>query len=473
MEKPGRGNQQTRFPFPEIEAPRLRHPLQQGDNAGPKLHVDPMNTNGLKFLLRALRHRNYRLFFGGQAVSLIGTWMQQIAMGWLAYRLTNSALLLGVIGFSTFIPVFLFTAIAGVFADRWNRHRVLLATQTLSMIQALTLAFLTLSGLVQVWHLVVLSSFLGCINALDVPARQSFVVEMVEERQDLGNAIALNSLIFNGARLLGPTIAGFVIVLFSEGICFLLNGISFIAIIAMLLAMNIPARERITEKARVLQGLREGYTYAFGFAPIRWILLLLALSSFMSVSYTVLLPVFARDILRGGPQTMGFLMAASGTGAIVGALYLASRGTVLGLGRIIAVSSAMLGGGMMLFSRSSLLSLSLGMMFLIGSGMMVQIAASNTVLQTVVDDSKRGRVMSFYSMAILGMGPFGSLFAGALASRFGAPVTLLLCGCVCLLGAGVFFRKLPELRRATRPVYVRMGILSETPDAPGPGEASR
>jgi MFS family permease len=424
-----------------------------------------MGQSGLRFLLRALRHRNYRLFFGGQAVSLIGTWMQQIAMGWLAYRLTHSPFILGIVGFSAHIPIFLFTAIAGVYSDRWNRHRVILATQTLSMIQALTIALLTLTGLVQVWHLIVLSGCLGLINAFDIPARQSFIVEMIEERGDLGNAIALNSLIFNGARLVGPALAGIIIGLSSEGVCFLLNGISFIAIIAMLLAMNMAPKERKRQAIRLLSGLKEGYAYAFGFMPIRHILFQLALISFMSMSYVVLLPVFARDILQGGPQTMGFLMAASGLGAITGSIYLASRGTVLGLGRVIAAASALLGFGMIFFSQSGLLAFSLCMMFLIGGGIMVQIVSGNTVLQTIVEDDKRGRVMSFFSMAVMGMGPFGSLFAGALASRIGAPATLLLCGSLCILSAWAFAGKLPEMRKMTRPIYVRMGILPDPPEA--------
>jgi len=420
-----------------------------------------MNQGELKFLLRALRHRNYRLFFGGQAISLIGTWMQQVAMSWLAYRLTHSPFLLGVIGFSAPLPIFLFTAVAGVYSDRWDRHRVLLATQTLSMLQALTLAVLTLTGLVQVWHLIVLSAVLGLINAFDVPSRQSFVVEMIAERDDLGNAIALNSLIFNGARLVGPTVAGFVIALFDEGGCFLLNGLSFLAIIAMLLAMNLPPKVKETQMIRVFQGLKEGCVYAYGFAPIRYILLQLALISFMSVSYSVLLPVFARDILMGGPQTLGFLMAASGLGAATGALYLASRATVLGLGRVIAFASAVFGLGMIFFSQSGVLVVSLGMMFLMGAGLMVQIAAGNTILQTLVDDDKRGRVMSFFSMAVIGMSPFGSLFAGMLASRIGAPATLAFCGAACVLGAAVFAGKLPEIQKAARPVYIKKGILSE------------
>jgi MFS family permease len=387
--------------------------------------------------------------------------MQQVAMSWLAYRLTHSPFLLGVIGFSTYIPIFLFTAVAGVYSDHWDRRRVLLATQALSMLQALTLTFLTLTGLVQIWHLIVLSALLGLINAFDVPSRQSFVVEMIEEREDLGNAIALNSLMFNSARLIGPTIAGFVIVLFSEGICFLLNGLSFIAIIAMLLAMNISPKAKESNPMHVFQGLKEGCVYVYGFAPIRYILFHLAIINFMSMSYSVLLPVFARDILLGGPQTLGFLMAAAGLGAITGALYLASRGTVMGLGKVMVFSSAIFGLGMIFFSQSSFFSLSLAMLFLMGAGLMVQIAAGNTIIQTLAEDDKRGRVMSFFSMAVIGMGPFGSLFAGMLASRMGAPATLALCGTACILSAVAFAGKLPEIRKAARPVYLERGILSE------------
>jgi MFS family permease len=390
--------------------------------------------------------------------------MQQVAVSWIAYRLTGSAFLLGVIGFSAHIPIFLFSSIAGVYSDRWNKHRVLIATQSLSLIQALTLAVLTLTGFIHVWHLVVLSACLGLINAFDIPARQSFVVEMLEERRDLGNAIALNSLIFNGARLVGPALAGVIIGLSSEGTCFLLNGISYFFIIAALRAMRVPAKTTAGGNARILQGIREGYTYAFGFAPIRHVLLQLALMSFMSMSYAVLLPVFARDILQGGPQTMGFLVAAAGVGAATGSLFLASRGTVLGLGRLIAMASALFGSGLILFSQSRMFPLSLCMMVLIGAGIMVQVVSSNTILQTIVDDDKRGRVMSLFSMAVMGMAPFGSLFARTLASWIGAPYTLALCGAVSIIGAAVFARRLPEIRKLIRPIYVRMGILPEDPE---------
>jgi len=417
-----------------------------------------------KFLFRALRHRNYRLFFGGQAVSLIGTWMQQVAMSWLAYRLTGSPFMLGLIGFSAHIPIFLFSPFAGVCSDQWNRHRVLIATQILSLFQALTLAGLTFAGRIQPWHLIVLSFFLGLVNAFDIPARQSFVVEMIEERQDLSNAIALNSLIFNGARLVGPALAGIMIGLADEGACFLLNGISYIFIIAALRAMRVPAKTETGRQDNILRGIREGYTYAFGFAPIRYILYQLGLMSFLSMFYVVLLPVFARDILQGGPQTLGFLLAGAGIGAVTGALYLASRGTVLGLDRVIFFATMSLGAGMILFARSEIFLFSFCMMLLIGGGIMVQIAAGNTILQTLVDDDKRGRVMSLYSMAVIGMSPFGALTAGWLASKIGAPGTLALGGGACLIWALMFVRKIPEMRKFARPIYVRMGILPETPE---------
>lgn len=417
-----------------------------------------------KFLFRALRHRNYRLFFGGQAVSLIGTWMQQVAMSWLAYRLTGSPFMLGLIGFSAHIPIFLFSPFAGAYSDQWNRHRVLIATQILSLFQALTLAGLTFAGRIQPWHLIVLSFFLGLVNAFDIPARQSFVVEMIEERQDLSNAIALNSLIFNGARLVGPALAGIMIGLADEGACFLLNGISYIFIIAALRAMRVPAKTETGRQDNILRGIREGYTYAFGFAPIRYILYQLGLMSFLSMFYVVLLPVFARDILQGGPQTLGFLLAGAGIGAVTGALYLASRGTVLGLDRVIFFATMSLGAGMILFARSEIFLFSFCMMLLIGGGIMVQIAAGNTILQTLVDDDKRGRVMSLYSMAVIGMSPFGALTAGWLASKIGAPGTLALGGGACLIWALMFVRKIPEMRKFARPIYVRMGILPETPE---------
>ncbi len=419
----------------------------------------------IQSILRSLQHRNFRLFFGGQAVSLVGTWMQQIAMSWLVYRLTDSALLLGVVGFSSQIPTFVFAPIAGVYADRLNRYHLLIATQTLAMVQSFVLAFLTLTGIVQVWHIIALSLFLGFVYSLDIPVRQSFFVEMLDRKEDLGNAIALNSFLFNGARLIGPSIAGVLIAVTGEGICFLLNGVSFFAIILALLAMRIPKKEISVRHTRLKEGLTEGYRYVRDFVPIRYILLQLALMSFMGMPYAVLLPVFARDILMGGPHTLGFLMAASGLGALTGALFLASRRTVLGLGRWITLTSGVFGAGIIAFAVSKVLLFSMVMMFVTGFGMMVQMASSNTILQTIVDEDKRGRVMSFFTVSFMGMAPFGSLFAGSLASVIGAPGTLVITGACCIIGAVLFYRRLPEIRRHIRPIYQKMGIVPQVPAA--------
>ncbi len=417
----------------------------------------------VKFVLRALRHRNYRLFFGGQAVSLVGTWMQQIAMSWLVYRLTDSPFLLGVVGFASQIPALLLSPIAGVCADRWNRYHLLIATQSLASVQAFILALLTLSGIVQVWQLVLLSFFLGVVHAFDIPIRQSFVIELLERKEDLGNAIALNSSLFNGARLVGPSIAGVMIAVVGEGICFLLNAFSFFAIIIALLSMRIPKREARGGHARLQESLKEGYRYIRDFIPIRYILMQISLMSFMGMPYAVLMPVFARDVLHGGPHTLGFLMGASGFGALMGALFLASRKTVLGMGRLIALMSGLFGAGIVAFALSKVLIFSIVMMLVTGFGMMVQMVSSNTILQTIVDDDKRGRVMSFFAMSFMGVAPFGSLFAGSLASRIGAPDTLVITGLCCILGALLFYRKLPEIRKAIRPIYRKMGIIPEAP----------
>jgi MFS family permease len=423
--------------------------------------MNPNNATRLKLIFRALNHRNYRLFFGGQSISLIGTWMQQIAVNWLTFRLTHSAFLLGVVGFTSRIPTFLFASLAGVLVDRWNRHRILVVTQILSMMQALILALLVLTGKIAVWHIISLSISLGFVNAFDAPVRQAFVVDMIEKKEDLGNAIALNSSMVNGARLVGPSIAGVLIATVGEGICFLLNGLSFLAVIASLLVMKIRSKKRETQDTRVWQGLKEGFTYAFGFEPIRSLLLLLGLVSLMGMPYTVLMPIFADKILHGGPQTLGFLLGASGVGALAGAIYLASRKSVLGLGRIIVIASSLFGIGLIAFSLSRLLWVSLLLMIMIGFGMMVQMTSSNTVLQTIVEEDKRGRVMSFYTMAFMGTVPFGSLLAGSLASKIGAPGTVIIGGVACILGSILFAIKLPSLRSMTRPVYVKKGIILE------------
>ena len=415
----------------------------------------------VKQTLRALRHKNYRLFFGGQSLSLIGTWMQQVALGWLVYRLTDSAFLLGLVGFSSQIPTFILASVAGVLADRYNKHKIIIATQTLAMIQAFILAFLTLSGKIQIWQILLLSLFSGMINAFDMPTRQSFVIDMVEDRNDLPNAIALNSSMFNAARLIGPTLAGVLITALGEGMCFLINAISYIAVIAALFLMNIIPMPNNNNREKVLEGLKEGIKYAYNFKPIRTLLLLIGLVSLTGMPYTVLMPVFAKDILHGDAHTLGFLFGAVGSGALIGAIYLASRKSVLGLGRWIAIATSIFSLGLLFFSFSRNIYLSVSLMLFTGFGMMMQMASTNTLLQTLVDDDKRGRVMSLYVMAFMGTAPFGSFMAGTLASTIGAPYTVLSSGVICLIGALIFYKYLPSLRKHIRPIYIKMGILPE------------
>ena len=413
------------------------------------------------FAVRALKARNYRLFFLGQIVSLVGTWMTRIATSWLVYRLTDSAALLGIVSFAGQIPMFFLGPVAGVWVDRWDRHRTLVVTQVLSMLQSFALAGLSLAGIINIWEILVLSLIQGLINAFDMPARQAFVVQMVENREDLGNAIALNSSMVNASRLVGPAIAGVIIGDFGEGYCFLIDGISFLAVILSLVMMRITVVQQRAPSRNVWEELREGWRYVVDSVAIRSILLLLGLVSLVGFPYSVLMPIFASDVLHGGPHTLGFLMAASGVGALVGAISLAMRKSVLGLGRYTCICAALFGVALMGFSLSRLLWLSLILMAVTGFGFMQQMAASNTILQTIVDDEKRGRVMAFYGMAFLGMAPFGSLLAGALAARIGAPNTLLYCGAVVVLGSIWFARQLPAVRTAIRPIYVKLGILPE------------
>ncbi len=418
----------------------------------------PRYPEGLGRIFRTLKSRNYRLFFAGQGVSLVGTWMQQVALSWLVYRLTDSVFLLGVVGFAGQFPTFVVSPFAGVLSDRWNRHRTLILTQSLSMVQALMLAGLVLTGAVAVWHIILLSLLLGCVNALDIPTRQSFVIHMIEDKKDLGNAIALNSAMFNAARFVGPSMAGILIALVGEGLCFLLNGLSYLAVIAALLSMKLPPAAPVRTGANMLQELAEGFRYAYGFKPIRFILLLLALTSFMGVPYAVLMPAFARDILHGGPHTLGFLMSAAGVGAFLGALYLASRTSVLGLGKIIPLSAGIFGLGLIAFAVSRILWVSLFLMLFVGLGIMIHVASCNTLLQTLVEDGKRGRVMSFFAVAFLGMAPLGSLMAGSVAGLIGITATMAIGGVCCIAGAFFFAGKLSLLRAIVRPIYAEKGI---------------
>ena len=417
--------------------------------------------SSFRFAIRALQSRNYRLFFAGQSVSLIGTWMTRIATSWLVYRLTRSPFLLGVSSFAGSIPLFLLAPIAGVWIDRWDRHRTLIVTQVVSMIQSFLLAFLALTGTINIWQIVALMLLQGVVNALDMPARQAFLVEMVDHREDLANAIALNSSMVNAARLLGPSIAGLIIAAVGEGYCFLIDGISYLAVIASLTAMRVTKRERHAATRSAVAEMREGWRYVSQSLPIRSILLLLALVSLLGMPYTVLMPVFAARVLHGGPHTLGYLMGAIGVGALAGALMLAARRSVLGLGRVIPLSAAIFGVALIGFGVSHILWLSLALLLVAGFGMMRQMAASNTLLQTIVEDEKRGRVMSFYAMAFAGMSPFGSLLAGVLAQRFGAPMTVMASGALCMVGAGLFARELPRLREVIRPIYIQLGVLPE------------
>ncbi|MBK9389700.1 MAG: MFS transporter [Bacteroidetes bacterium] len=412
-------------------------------------------------MFRSLKYRNYRLFFYGQSISLIGTWMQRIAVPWLVYKMTGSTILLGISGFAGQIPALFLSPFAGVLTDRWNRYNVLIWTQVLSMVHAFLLAWLVLSGNIVIWQVILLSFVIGSINSFEIPARHSFVIDMVEKKEDLGNAIALNSLMFNGARLIGPSIAGVLLAAAGEGMCFLINGFSFMCVIISLLFMKLEKKELVIKKSDIREELKDGFSYVFGFLPIRHIILLLGLVNVMVMFYSTLMPVFAKEILGGDSHTYGFLMGAAGFGALMGALFLASRETVLKLGRIIPAAVILFGTGLIVLSFSRIFSLSFLVMIFVGMGLMLQAASSNTILQTITDDDKRGRVMSFYTMAVMGTAPFGSLLAGWLAKTIGTPLTILTGGIVSLAGAILFLRKLPELKQLVRPIYIKMGIIPE------------
>lgn len=394
------------------------------------------------FLLRAFRSPNYRLFFGGQIISLVGTWIGSTATSWLVYRLTGSGLMLGLVGFVGQFPAFFVTPFAGLTVDRWDRRRLLIATQTLSMLQSLALAFLALTGRATIPALLILATIQGLINAFDMPGRQSFVIDLIENKDDLGNAIALNSSMFNLARLVGPSIGGILIAAVGEGWCFMADGISYLAVISALAMIRPRPRAAVPPRRDgALNQLWEGWRYAFKSKAIRSILLLLALSSLMGAPYMTLVPLFAGKVLHGGPHTMGFLMTAAGIGALAGALTLAARRSSGGVEGWIPLGAGIFGLGLIAFSFSKTLWLSLGLLVVCGFGFMVQMAASNTFIQTIVEDDKRGRVMSLFIMSFLGAAPFGSLLAGSLTQKIGAPGTLLIGGVCCLLGALWFKRK--------------------------------
>ena len=413
-------------------------------------------------MLRAFNYPNYRLFFGGQIVSLIGSWISMTATSWLVYRLTGSAMALGVVGFAGQFPGFVMGPFAGAFLDRWDRHKVLVVTQSLSMLQSFALALLTFSGHVTVPAIIALNAVQGMVNAFDMPARQAFLPTMISDRDDLANAIAMNSSMFNAARLVGPSIAGFMIATAGEAWCFLADGVSYFAVILALLSMKGVRRlHRPATHPRILDHLVEGWRYVFGFRPIRSLMLQLAWLCLVAMPFSVLMPVFADEILGGGPHTLGLLMGASGFGAMSGALWLTTRRSVVGLGRVILINTVVFGVGLIGFAVSRWFGLSLVFMAIVGFGMMVQMASTNTVIQTIVDEEKRGRVMSFYTMSFLGTAPFGSLLAGWLSTHIGAPQTVFLSGVLCIATAAWFARELPAIRELVRPIYVRMRILPE------------
>ena len=412
---------------------------------------------------RALRHRNFKLFFGGQSISLIGTWMTRVATAWLVYRLTHSAILLGTISFAGQIPTFLLAPLAGVAVDRMDRRMVLIVTQVASMAQSLLLAALTLTHRITIHELLALSAFQGVVNAFDMPGRQSFMVQMVDRREDLSNAIAINSSMVNFARLLGPSLAGLVIAATGEGWCFLIDGVSYIAVVWSLLAMRVDPLHRKAALARarepMLRQLADGWKYVSGFAPIRTILLLFAVVSLMGWPFTVLMPIFAAQVLHGGAHTLGFLMGATGVGALISGLSLVLRKSVRGLVRMIPMAAAIFGAGLVGFGLSRALWLSMALQLVVGFGMMQGLTCSNTIIQTIVPEDRRGRVMSYYTVAFVGMAPFGSLLAGWLAHAIGAQATVIVSGVACLAGALWFWGQMPRLREILRPIYQELGIL--------------
>jgi MFS family permease len=433
--------------------------------------VQSVAETRLPLALRAMRHRNFQLFFGGQLISLTGTWMQSVAQSWLVYRLTGSVVLLGFVGFAGQIPVFLLAPIGGAVADRRNRHRILIATQSAAMLFAFALAALSLTGHILVWHVFALAALLGLVNAFDIPARQAFVVDMVG-KDDLINAIALNSSMVNGARIVGPAVAGVLVASIGEGWCFFANAVSYVAVIAGLLLMKIKTQARVPLPGSSLAHIAEGFSFVAHTAPVRALLILLGLISLMGMPYAVLMPIFADQILHGGASGLGLLMGASGAGALVGALSLAMRRGMRGLGRWVALSSAGFGVSLILFSLSRSFWLSAALIVPVGFTMMIEMASSNTLIQAMVPDKLRGRVMAVYSMMFMGMAPIGALLAGVLANRLGAPNTVALGGAVCVAGAIIFGLRLPVLRDEARQIIVALQMTGGTPPEETSGEGT-
>jgi len=428
---------------------------------------DRVKASGVKFMFRALGSRNYRLFSMAQCVSLIGTWTQQAALGWLVYRLTGSTVSLGAVAFSNQIPTLFLGPLAGIAADRFDRKRLLFLTQGLSMVQALVLAVLVLTGTIAPWHIIVLSVFIGALNALDNPVRQAFVIEMVEKKEDLADAIPLNSALVNGARIIGPSVAGILIYTVGEGVCFLLNGVSYLAVLAALLAINVDGKQKIRQNGPLWSEFREEIEYVFNFKPIFAILALISVFSVAGAPYAVLMPAYVKDVLHGGGHTFGFLVSAEGIGALCATLYLASRRSAGGLIKLIPVAAGACAMSNAAFALSGRFMLCLFFLFLVGFSMTCHIASSNTIIQTIVDEDKRGRVMSLYTMSFMALMPFGSLIAGSLAGHIGITETLVFGAVLCLAGASIFAMKLPGFCEFLRPVFANMENCVKEPAVSG------
>jgi MFS family permease len=450
----------TRLSSSKGNVAESRTPIE-GSLAESAVELAPAPASRWQVAGRALRHRNFQLFFGGQLISLIGTWMQSVAQSWLVYRLTGSALLLGTVGFASQVPVFLFAPLGGITADRFNRRYIVIGTQVASMLLAFILAALTLLHRVQVWHVFVLAGFLGVVNAFDIPGRQSFLVDMVG-KEDLMNAIALNSSMFNGARVIGPAIAGILVAKIGEGWCFFANGISYIAVIIGLLIMRVQSPARASN-ASPLENMMEGFRFVNRTAPIRALLLLLGLVSLVGMPYVVLMPIFADKILHGGARGLGILMGATGVGALLGALTLAFRQGVKGLGRWVAWCSAGFGASLIIFSISHSFWISVILLLPVGYTIMLQMASSNTLIQVMVPDALRGRVMAVYSMMFMGMAPIGALLGGALADRLGVQVTVAIGGLASVVGACWFGLQLPKIRVEARRLIVAQALAGGEP----------
>ena len=418
-------------------------------------------AGGFSGMLRAFRHRNFRLYFSGQSISLIGTWVQQIALSWTIYQLTHSSFLLGLVSFAGQLPLFILTPFAGVLVDRFNRHRILIVTQSLALLQAFVLALVVSTGTLQVWKLIALNVFAGSVLAVDLTTRQAFIVDMVGSGDDLPNAVALNAFVINGGRMLGPAIAGLLLTVVSPAVCFYLNAVSYLPVIAALIAMRVKEHKQPTAESSPVEDLMEGITYVVSFPPIWTVMVLVGLVSLAGLPYAVLMPILAAEVLHGNAHTLGWLMTAPGIGALVGTIYLASRKTILGAGNRIATGATLFSAGLIGIGLSHNFAVTLIALAFVGLGMIVQLATSNTVLQTIVDDDKRGRVMSLYTTAFMGMAPFGSLLGGAIARQIGVQLTLTCGGIICLGGALLFAVRIPALRPMVAPIYRRKGIIPQ------------